>query len=115
MPVGHFDLVGPWEIRQGFAYSVRFTFPADTDLTGYTAQAQARRGPSASVAYFDVVPTIGQDGDSLWYVQLDLTDEETAVLPATNQGEWELALTSSGGSVDLGFEGKVDIKPGLIE
>lgn len=115
MPVGHFDLTGAWEIRQGFAYSVRFTFPTDISLDGYTAQAQIRRGPrAADPPYADTTPLIAQDDDDLWYVQFDLTDAETAAMPSWNQAEYEIALTSGGGSTDLGFEGKVDIKPGLI-
>lgn len=112
--VGIFDLVGPWQIVQGFVYSVRFTFPSDYDLTGYTAVAQMRRGPGAAdPPYFDVEPIIAQDDEDVWYVQLDLTDDETAAIPATNSGEWELALTV-GGSNEIGFAGKVHVRPGII-
>lgn len=116
--VGHFDLIDKnrdhqFAIHQGFAYSVRFTFPSDIDLTGYTGAAQMRPGPSSSFLYFDVEPTIDQDEDSLWFVQLDLTDSETAAIPATRQGFWALAL-STGGVTDLGFEGTAECKPGVI-
>jgi hypothetical protein len=113
--VGHFDLVGAWQIHQGFAYSVRFTFPSDYDLTGYSAIAQIRRGPGAAdPPYADVVPTIAQDAESLWYVQMDLTDSETAAIPGTQSAEYEIALTSAGGSTDYGFEGTAHIRPKVI-
>lgn len=114
MPLGHFDLTGKWAIRQGFAYSIRFTFPATISLAGYSAVAQMRRGPGAAgPPYFDVEPTVGQDDDDLWYVQLDLTDDEAGAIPSTHSGEWELALTN-GGSTDLGFEGTADCEPKVI-
>ncbi len=112
--VWHFDLTGTWQIHQGFPYSVRFTFPGDFDLTGHTAVIQIRRGPGAAdPAYLDAVPSVDQDDDDAWYVEIALDDTETAAIPAVKGADWEMAI-STGGSTVMGFEGKVDVRPGVI-
>lgn len=113
--IGHVDLVGDnFAIQQGFEWRPRFTFPTGYSLSGYAGVCQIRRGPgAANPTYATPAVTVAQDVNSLWYVEPLLTTAQTPSVPADPQAHYEIKLTS-GGVSDLGFKGRIEIRPKVI-
>ena len=118
--VGIDDFTGESRIHQGYTYRIRYTFPADVDLTGATAVWQVRRNKGAADPPFVNLSTalgtitIDQDDDDLWYAEGLFAAPVTGAMDGTyKKMAHELRITQSG-EKPWGIKGKFDLDPEVI-
>lgn len=112
MGAGYYNL----RLRKGTDYSIPFVYKDETgalvNLTGYTARASFRRGPTTT-PLLNLSSGSGLTlGGALGTVTLVLTDTQTNTL--SGRGVFGIELISSGGLVEEFIEGHFSIEPDIV-